>query len=83
VATQLQLTNISYHIELHNGIPGREDQKHLERFEMWCRRRVEKTSWTDRVRNEEVLQRVKEARNIIHAIRRGKANWIGHHFRWN
>ena len=36
------------------------DQKHLESFEMWCWRRMEKISLTDRVRNEEVLLRVKE-----------------------
>jgi hypothetical protein len=30
------------------------------------------------VRNEEVLHRVKEERNIVHTIKRGKANWIGH-----
>jgi len=28
------------------------DQKHLESFEMWCWRRMEKISWTDHVRNE-------------------------------
>ena len=28
------------------------DQKYLESFEMWCWRRMEKISWTDRVRNE-------------------------------
>jgi hypothetical protein len=28
--------------------------------------------------NEEVLQRVKEERNILHAIKRRKANWVGH-----
>ena len=33
------------------------DQKHLESFEMWCWRRIEKISWTDHVRNEEVLHR--------------------------
>jgi len=38
------------------------DQKHLESFEMWCWRRMEKISWTDHVRNEEVLLRVKEQR---------------------
>ena len=27
------------------------DQKHLESFEMWCWRRMEKFSWTDHVRN--------------------------------
>jgi len=30
------------------------------------------------VRNEEVLLRVKEQRNILHEIRKQKANWIGH-----
>ena len=30
----------------------------LERFEMWCCRRVAVISWTDRVGNEEVLQRI-------------------------
>jgi hypothetical protein len=39
---------------------------------------MEKISWTDRVRNEEVLHRVKEQRNIVHTIKRRKANWIGH-----
>jgi hypothetical protein len=31
------------------------DQKHLESFEMWYWRRVEKISWTDHVRNEVLL----------------------------
>jgi hypothetical protein len=39
---------------------------------------MEKTIWTDRVRNEEVLLRVKEQRNILHEISKRKANWIGH-----
>ena len=39
---------------------------------------MEKISWTDHVRNEEVLLRVKEQRNIVHEIRKWKANWIGH-----
>jgi hypothetical protein len=40
-------------------------------------------SWTDHVRNEEVLLRVKEERNILHEIGKGKANWIGHILRRN
>jgi hypothetical protein len=59
------------------------DQKHLESFEMWCWRKMEKNSWTDYVRNEDVLLRVKEQRNIIHEIRKRKANWIGHILRRN
>jgi hypothetical protein len=39
---------------------------------------MEKISWTDRVRNEEVLHRVKEEWKILHTIIRRKANWIGH-----
>jgi hypothetical protein len=35
------------------------------------------------VRNEEVLLRVKEQRNILHEISKGKANCIGHIFRRN
>jgi hypothetical protein len=45
---------------------------------MWCWRRMEKISWTDRVHNEAVLHREKKERNILHTIRRRKANWIGH-----
>jgi hypothetical protein len=44
---------------------------------------MEKTSWTDNVRNEEVLLRVKEQRNILHEISKRKANGIGHILRRN
>jgi len=54
------------------------DQKHLESFEMWCWRSMEKISWTDHVRDEEVLLRANEQKNILHEIRKRKANWIGH-----
>jgi hypothetical protein len=53
-------------------------RKPLESVEMWCWRRMEKIRWTDRVRNEEVLLRVKEQRNILHELSKRKANWIGH-----
>jgi hypothetical protein len=43
---------------------------------------MEKISWTDHVRNA-VLLRVKEQRNILHEIRKRKANWIGHILRRN
>jgi len=59
------------------------EQKHLENFEMWYWRRMEKISWTDHVRNEEVLLRVKEQRNTLHEITKRKANWIGHILRRN
>jgi len=44
---------------------------------------MEKISWTEHVRNEDVLLRVKEQRNILHEISKRKANWIGHILRTN
>jgi hypothetical protein len=46
----------------------RVDQKHLGSCELWCWRRIEKISWTERVRNEEELQRVKEKRSILNIV---------------
>ena len=39
---------------------------------------MENISWTDYVRNEEVLLRVMEQRNILHELSKRKAAWIGH-----
>jgi hypothetical protein len=39
---------------------------------------MKKIIWTDHVRNEEVLLRVKNQRNIQHEIIKRKANWFGH-----
>jgi hypothetical protein len=44
---------------------------------------MEKISWTDHVRNEDELLRVKEQRNILHEIRKRKANWVGYILRRN
>ena len=59
------------------------DQKRLDNFEMWRWRRMEKISWIDRVGYEEVLLRVNEQRNILHEIRKRKANWIKNILRRN
>ena len=60
-----------------------EDQKPVENFDVWCWSRMEKISWADRVRNEELLLRVKEQGNILLEISKWKANWIGHISRRN
>jgi len=58
-------------------------QKYLESFKCGAgkgwKRSVGPIMW----RNEEVLLRVKEQRNILHEIRKRKANWIGHILRRN
>jgi hypothetical protein len=45
-----------------------------------CWKRME-VSWNDRVRNE--IYRTVEERNIVHTIKRRKANWVGHILRTN
>jgi hypothetical protein len=45
---------------------------------MWSWRRMERISWTDHVRNKEVLLIIKEQRSVLLAISKHKANWIGH-----
>jgi hypothetical protein len=37
-----------------------------------------KISWTDHVRNEDVMLRAKVHRNILHEIRKRETKWIGH-----
>ena len=44
---------------------------------------MEKISWTDHVRNEDVLLEVNEQRNTLYAIIKRAANWIGHILRRN
>jgi hypothetical protein len=39
--------------------------------------------WIERLTNEEVLQRIKEERNVLTATKQRKANWIGHILRRN
>lgn len=50
------------------------NQKYMQSFEIWRWQRME-ISWTDCVKNE-VWHRAKGERNILHAIKRRKANWI-------
>jgi hypothetical protein len=58
------------------------DQIYLESFKMWCWRRLERISWTGRLRNKDVLlHRVKKKRNILQTIKKENANWIGHIWR--
>ena len=49
---------------------------------MWCWRRMEK-KWSEKVTNEQVLDRIGEKRTLLNNILRRKANWIGHILRRN
>jgi hypothetical protein len=36
-----------------------------------------KITWNDRVKNEGVLRRIKQERNVLVTVKREKDNWIG------
>ena len=55
-----------------NGTLRAVDQKHLESFEMWCWRRMEKKCWTEHVRN----LTVKEQRNILTYLLHGAESFL-------
>jgi hypothetical protein len=52
------------------------DQNYFENSEIWSWRRMEKVSWTDRMRNEEVLQTIKEERIILPTVQ-GRLTGLG------
>jgi hypothetical protein len=56
------------------GILRKVDQKYLESSEIWWWRSMEGVNRTDRARNEEVLHKTKDEKNILHTIKSRKAN---------
>ncbi|KAJ4429397.1 hypothetical protein ANN_21554 [Periplaneta americana] len=58
-------------------------RKRLEALETWIWKRMERVEWTDRIRNEAVLERVGEERMMLKLIRMRKRNWLGHWLRRN
>jgi len=64
-------------------IHGQKNIKlYLESVEMWWCWRPDQISWTDRVRYEAALQRVKQESNILHTKQRN-CRWVGHILRRN
>lgn len=44
---------------------------------------MERVKWTDKVRNQEVLERVGEEKQILKVIKERKRNWLGYLTRSN
>ncbi|KAJ4440465.1 hypothetical protein ANN_08606 [Periplaneta americana] len=61
----------------------RSEEKRIEAFEMWLWRRMEHVKWTDRIRNEGLLERVDKERIMLKLMRKRKRNWLGHWLRRN
>ena len=57
--------------------------KRLSAFEMWCYRRMLRISWTEKVSNEEVLERAKIKKRLHNIIQTKKLQYFGHIIRQN
>ncbi|CAH2217516.1 jg340 [Pararge aegeria aegeria] len=55
-----------------------DTQKRLEALEMWCYRRMLRISWTQKVSNVRVLQRVARSRELLLIIKKRKVEYLGH-----
>ena len=56
----------------------KESTKRLEAFEMWVYRRMSRISWKDKVRNEEVLERLGVERELMQTLKTNKLVYFGH-----
>ena len=65
--------------------PGHKEnrQNYLESFKIRCWRRMEKIKLSEKVTNEQVLDRIGEKRTLLNNILYRKANWIGQILRRN
>lgn len=54
------------------------DREILEAFEMWCWRRMERISWTEKITNIEVLRRIQEKRILLTTIENRRGKMVGH-----
>ena len=54
-------------------------EKKITAFEMWIYRRISRTSWTDKVTNQHVLQKINiKSTELVQMIRTRKAKFYGH-----
>ncbi|KAJ4444468.1 hypothetical protein ANN_06260, partial [Periplaneta americana] len=59
----------------------RSEEKRIEAIGIWIWRKMERVKWTERIRNEAVLERVDEERGMLKLVRKRKRNWLGHRLR--
>ena len=52
----------------------RNEQKRLAAFEMWIWRRMERVTWTEKIKNAVVLERVGEGSIMLELIKKRKRN---------
>ncbi|KAI5755057.1 hypothetical protein M8J77_013699 [Diaphorina citri] len=62
---------------------GKYERERLEAMEMWLWRRMTRTSWMERKRNEKILEEIGEERNLMKTLMKRKIKLVGHLLRHN
>ena len=57
---------------------GKDMEKRLEAFEVWCWRRMMRVSWTERRTNESIFEEIGKERELLRTIRRRQMRFLGH-----
>jgi len=57
---------------------GKNEERVVNVFETWSRRRMLKIKRTDRITNDDVFQRAKEERLLLNIFKNRHHSWIGH-----
>jgi len=65
---------------IRNWTLGENEERVINAFETWCWRKILKIKWTDRITNDEVIQRAKEERLLLKDRRH---SWTWHTIRHN
>ena len=52
------------------------ERKYLENFEMCCWRKMENIKWSEKITNEQVIDRIGERRTLINNILCRKVSWM-------
>ena len=57
---------------------NKADERRIEAAEMWFWRRLLKISWTERISNEQVLERMNTPRELLKHIKQRQLRFVGH-----
>eukprot|EP00112_Aurelia_sp_Birch-Aquarium-sp1_P002606 Seg129.3 transcript_id=Seg129.3/GoldUCD/mRNA.D3Y31 product="hypothetical protein" pseudo=true protein_id=Seg129.3/GoldUCD/D3Y31 len=57
---------------------GKEEGRKIDSFELWCYRRMQKISWTERKSNDEVLRSVGTKKELLNGIKEQQMKFFGH-----
>jgi hypothetical protein len=72
------LSTNTFPLHFSRVIVSKKECIHTEFYEIWCWRKIQKTSWPDRMKNEAVLWTVTDRGNMYHTVIWRKANSSGH-----